>query len=212
MSDHYESTIRTWSKLAEVYHEKFKDVRLYDRSYEAFATHIRSERPSILEIGCGPGTVTRWLKDRLPNSQILATDVAPEMIHEAKKHLDGVKFSILDARNIDSLSQKFDAILVGFCIPYLMKTDLEKFVKNASSLLEAHGVLYLSFIEGNYENSQLQTGSTGDSMKVHYYQESDLLQQFHENGLTPIETINISYPLSNESIQTHIALISQKQA
>lgn len=175
MDNTYQNTIQTWRKLAEVYHKKFKDIRIYDASYAAFASCISSYKPSILEIGCGPGTATSWLRNRLPNAQILATDVAKEMIELAQSHIPGVHFDTLGARNVSSLTETFDAIFSGFCIPYLEKEDLTNFVRAIASKLNKQGIVYMSCIEGDYSNSQLQTGSTGDSMKIHFYQESDLL-------------------------------------
>lgn len=211
MTDHYKNTIQTWKKVAKMYAEKFMDFDIYDESYEAFCSEIGTSDPSILEIGCGPGNVTRWLRKRLPNSTVLATDVATEMIEVAKTYVENVQFEVLDARDIDSLKGKFDAILCGFCVPYLDKADLKLFIKNSATLLNEQGIIYLSFIEGDYSNSQLQTGSTGDSMKVHYYQESDVQNIFEVNSIYPIQSIRVPYPLSDGSEQIHLILLGRKK-
>lgn len=211
MSDPYESTIATWKKLATVYHEKFKDIRIYDQSYEAFCNHFTIENPRILEVGCGPATVTTWLKSRLPKSKILATDVSLEMIEEAKKHLTSVDFEVLDAREINQVDGLFDGVFSGFCIPYLTKVDLDKFIESASRLLNNNGIFYLSCIEDNYSNSTIQTGSTGDSMPVHYYLEADLLELFELNGISHISTSRINYPLPTDANQIHLIVLGRKK-
>lgn len=211
MTDHYKNTIRTWKKVANIYEEKFMDIDLYNESYTAFCSEISKSDASILEIGCGPGNVTRWLRKHLPESTILATDVASEMIEVAKKNVDNVQFEILDARDIDSLKEKFDAVLCGFCVPYLDKSDLKLLIQNSASLLNYGGVIYLSFIEGDYSDSELQTGSTGDSMKVHYYKESEVHGFFETNSIDPIQSIRVPYPLPDGSEQIHLILLGRKK-
>ena len=211
MTDHYKNTIRTWKKVAQLYEEKFMDMKIYDESYAAFSSEIRQSDASILEIGCGPGNVTHWLRKHLPKSTILATDVASEMIEVAKKNVDNVQFEVLDARDINSLKEKFDAIMCGFCVLYLHKADLELLVKNSAILLNEQGVIYLSFIEGDYSDSELQTRSNGDSMKVHYYQESDVNEMFKANSIDPIQSIRVPYPLSDGSEQIHLILLGRKK-
>lgn len=209
MDELYQNTINTWKQLSSVYHEKFKDIRLYDASYEAFASRLQPSS-SLLEIGCGPGTATHWLKNRLPHASILATDVASEMIEEAQKHVSDVHFQVLDAREVHTLNQQFDAIFSGFCIPYLAKNDLDQFVRSISTLLTKNGILYLSCIEKNYDQSFTQTGSTGHKMSVFYYLEQDLLDLFEQHGLKHLETIRIDYPLPTGDSDTHLIVIGSR--
>ncbi|MDG1332949.1 MAG: class I SAM-dependent methyltransferase [Crocinitomicaceae bacterium] len=210
MADQYKNTIETWRKLATAYHEKFKDLTIYNETYEAFVSYLNSESPSLLEIGCGPGTVTKWLKNRLPKASILATDVAPEMIEEAKKHIEGVEFEVADARTIHEFNQKFDAIFAGFIVPYLTKVDLGEFISSASTLLNTKGVFYVSCIEKNYSESFTQTGSTGHKMTVHFYLEKDLLSFFDQHQLEHLQIIRVNYPLPTGDSDTHLIILGQK--
>ena len=211
MTDHYKITIQTWKKVAKMYEEKFMDFDIYNESYEAFCSEISESDPSIIEIGCGPGNVTRWLRKRLPASTILATDVASEMIDVAKKNVDNVQFEVLDARNIDSLKETFDGILCGFCVPYIDKPDLKILIENSSALLKDKGIIYLSFIQGDYSDSELQIRSTDHAMKVHYYQEADINEFFKANSIDLIQSIHLSYLLPDGSEQIHLILLGRKK-
>ena len=212
MTDHYKNTIATWKKVAHLYEEKFMDLDIYNESYTAFSSEISTSDALILEIGCGPGNITRWLGTNLPQATILATDVASEMIEVAKKNVDDVQFEVLDARDIASLNSKFDAIMCGFCVPYLNKIDLNLLIKNSAALLNTEGIVYLSFIEGDYSNSRIQTGSTTDgSMTVHEYQELDVQEMFEANSIDQIKSIRVAYPLSDGSEQIHLILLGRKK-
>jgi len=209
MDELYQNTINTWKQLAHVYHEKFKDVTLYDESYETFAA-LLDPQCSFLEIGCGPGNVTRWFKQRLPQASILATDVASEMIEEAQKHISGVDFEVLDARELNSIAQKFDAILASFIVPYLTKNDLETFISDVADRLNPNGLFYLSCIEKDYSKSFTQDGSTGHKMTVHYYLEDDVLKLFEKHQFEHLKTIRVDYPLPTGESDTHLILFAHK--
>jgi ubiquinone/menaquinone biosynthesis C-methylase UbiE len=210
MDNPYDRTIETWRRLAQAYHEKFSDISIYDTSYEAFASYVDVDNPAILEVGCGPATVTRWLKQRFPSSEILATDVAPEMIEEAKKHVQDVDFEVLDAREIRKINRKFDAVLAGFIIPYLTKEDLNTFVSSVADRLNESGIFYLSCIEKDYSESSTAVSSSGLEMTVHYYLEKDILSLFSKHHMQVLDTIRVDYPNSSGESDTHLILIAKK--
>lgn len=45
------------------------------------------DSPRILEVGCGTGSLTALLTARYPHTKILAVDIAPSMIEQARKRL-----------------------------------------------------------------------------------------------------------------------------
>ena len=84
--DNYQETFETWNKLASLYQDKFMDLELYNESYDAFCNSIAKENANILEIGCGPGNITKYLLLKRPNYQIYGIDVAPNMIELARQN------------------------------------------------------------------------------------------------------------------------------
>lgn len=163
-------TLKTWDMLAETYRDGFMELDLYTDTYDQLCKLLDKPKTVILEIACGPGMITRYLLNKLPDLDILAIDTSPNMIQLAEKVCPQVKFSIMDARDINLLAQKFDAIVCGFCIPYLNREECLELIKDVSLLLENGGVFYLSFIDGSYENSGLETSSDGKhSMHVYNY-------------------------------------------
>jgi len=170
----YQITFNTWNKIAQLYQAKFMDLDLYDDSYDAFCQQLKKSAPSILEIGCGPGNITKYLLSKIPDAKILGIDIAPNMIDLAKANNPKAKFEVMDARALDLLDAKYDAILCGFCLPYLSEGNVTKMIADSGRLLEEKGLLYLSCIEGDYQASGFQVGSSGGRMYVYYYLEQDL--------------------------------------
>lgn len=83
--DPYNVTFTTWNKIAETYEKKFMDLDLYNDSYDLFCANIIKQNPNVLEIGCGPGNITRYLLSKRPDLTIEGLDIAPNMIELAKK-------------------------------------------------------------------------------------------------------------------------------
>lgn len=73
-------TITSWNNVAQAYQNKFMDLDIYDSSYNLLISHLRQDQTKVLELGCGPGNMTRHLASRLPQLNILATDASPKMI------------------------------------------------------------------------------------------------------------------------------------
>jgi len=120
----------------------------------------------LLEIGCGPGNITQYLLEKNSDFDILGIDIAPNMIELAKKNNPTADFAVMDTREINTLNSKYDGIIAGFCLPYLSQTECEDLILNSYELLNDNGVIYLSFVEGNGEESGFKVGKAG---RVYFY-------------------------------------------
>ena len=209
--DHYQLTFQTWNKVASLYQEKFMDLDLYNDTYDRFCGLVEKQNATILEVGCGPGNITRYLLQIRPDFRIEGIDVAPNMIELAKVNNPGVHFRVMDARDIGSLPSKYDAIIAGFCMPYLSKDDSAKFIRDCAGLLEQGGIFYLSTIKGDYANSGLIAASTGDQTYVYYYSEDDLRQELAKNNFEVIAVINKQFPKADGSFSDDMIFLAKKK-
>lgn len=210
--DHYNHTIQTWDKLASLYQEKFMDRDLYDDTFDLFCQLVEKENPTIFEIACGPGNITRYLWNKRPDFNIEAIDVAPSMIELAKQNVPAADFKVMDCRDIGTLNTKYDAIVCGFCMPYLTKEDCITLIKNCAALLTPDGIFYLSTIEDKYEHSKYETSSNGEhTVFVYYHQEDYLRQALEENDIEVVKLERKSYPKPDGTDSTHIIFIARKK-
>lgn len=79
MNNRYKETHNTWNKIAKLYKERLMSIDLYNDTYEQFCSLLPLLNANILEIGCGPGNITRQLLNLNSNLNILATDVSENM-------------------------------------------------------------------------------------------------------------------------------------
>lgn len=99
---------------------KFSDHR--DRPYFDLTGRIFADRPrKVVDLGCGPGNLTRTLADRWPDAQILGLDASPEMIKKAQENYDDVanlSFDIVDA-NAWGPAQDVDVIVSNAMLQWI---------------------------------------------------------------------------------------------
>lgn len=207
--DKYKETFETWNKIANLYQDKFMDLDLYNETYDFFCTILKENQLNIFEIGCGPGNITKYLLSKKTNLKITGIDIAPKMVELAKSNNPSANFKVMDTRNLDKVNEKFDAIMCGFCLPYLSETDSSKLLYDSNKLLTQDGVLYLSFIEGSPTKSGFISGSTGDRTYFYYHTLKEIRNQLFKNHFEILKSFEVKYPKGND-FEIHTILIAKK--
>lgn len=133
----------------------------YQKAYQCdnndpVRTHIFNERKKIvleligrengrlLDIGCGPGVMTKELLKK--NFLIYNTDISPSMIERARRDLNGhrhkdrVFFKVCDIEHLDFENSYFDVVLCVGVIEYLQDyhdaiTIISKILKNGGTAI-----------------------------------------------------------------------------
>jgi 2-polyprenyl-3-methyl-5-hydroxy-6-metoxy-1,4-benzoquinol methylase len=207
--DKYEITVSTFNKLAGKYQEKYMDFDFYFDTYDTFCDLISNDKAAIFEIACGPGNITKYLLSRRPDFKIEGIDLAQNMIELARTNNPSAKFRVLDSRNISSVNRKFDAVMCGFCTPYLSKEDVAKLIIDIRALLKTNGILYLSTMEDDYEKSDFQTSSDGDQVYIHYHQLDFLKLHLDANRFRIVDIKRKAFPVENETPTTDLFVFAQ---
>ncbi|HNF71327.1 MAG TPA: class I SAM-dependent methyltransferase [Chitinophagaceae bacterium] len=208
MNQHNE-TIETWNNIASLYEERFMDLDYYNESYDFVCESLKKPHARVLEIGCGPGNITKYFLTKKPDLDWLGTDVAPNMIALAKKNNPTAQFRILDARAINQLDIQADLIVCGFCVPYLSPTECRQFFEDASKLLTLHGMLYVSFVAGDPQLSEFKT-SSGGRVYFQYHTVHSIVQYLHDSDFTLLKTFHVNYPKSETDYEEHTILVAGK--
>ncbi len=209
--DIYKETAETWNKIASIYEDKFMDLPYYNESYDALCSLIQPKSPKVLEIGCGPGNITKYILNKRPDFEITGIDVAQKMVELAMKNNPEAEFVLMDSRDILRLNKKFDAIICGFCIPYLNEIDCQNLFNDCSKLLNQEGLVYLSFVHGEPNQSGFQTNSAGDRMYFHFHLRENVESWMIASGFETVKSFKVKYPKANDQIDIHDILIIRKE-
>ncbi len=204
------NAVKAFDKYAREYQEKFMDVSIYSEGLNLFCKMIPKQNAPVLELACGPGNISKYILDKRPDLELHGTDLAPNMIELARKNNPRARFSIMDCREIGSLKEKFDAIVCGFCLPYLSLEETSRLISDSAAILNEKGSIYISTIQGDYEHSGLRLSSKGDEIFMYYYDEillRSLLSQhnFVVNHISRVESV-----MGNGERVTDIVIIASR--
>jgi ubiquinone/menaquinone biosynthesis C-methylase UbiE len=186
------------------------DLDLYNNSYNLICKSISTKNAKILEIGCGPGNISKYLLSKRPDFKILGIDFAPNMIALAEKNNPTATFKVLDCRQISTLNTLYDGIVCGFCLPFLSPADCVQLIADFHRLLSNNGLLYLSFVEGDPNKSDFKAGSNGNRVYFHYHKLDTLKTLLTLNSFEQPEVYHIDYQNTESQIEKHTLIISRK--
>lgn len=205
-------SVDTYDKTAEGYQERFMKMELYHDTYDIFCQHVKAKGPRVLEIATGPGNVTSYLLSKRPDFKLTGIDLAPRMVELARKNVANAEFQLMDCRDISQLEGNYDAIMCGFCMPYLSKEECSMLIKDAADLLKKEGVIYFSTMEDEYEKSGFETTSFGGENEVfiYYHQEKYLREQLIANGFDIVDFQRKLCPEPDGSFLTDMIFIAKK--
>lgn len=143
----------------EKYYDKFSehqlsiDINARHRSIaQKTLVHGLKSNAKVLEIGCGIGTVTQLIAEKLTTGKITAIDISPKSIEIAGqrlKHLSNVTFQSADIINAD-INEKYDFILLPDVIEHIPIDQHPKLFKQLSSLLSENGIIFIHIPNPDY--------------------------------------------------------------
>lgn len=202
--------IRVFDQAAAFYQAKYMDVSCYAVSLDLFCSALEQPNAEVLEIACGPGNITKYLLEKRLDLRILGTDASPNMLELAKAANPGATFQLLDARDVGTLSMKYDGLVCGFVLPYLTPQETLKLIHDAAGLLRKGGVFYLSTLEGDPARSgpQLPSSGKGEAVHVQYYRAGFLTDALRAEGFTIWATSHYMYTAANGSPSTDVVIVA----
>lgn len=208
-SDRNANAVHLFNKYATLYQQKYMDVSLYHDTFDIFCENILVTNATVLELACGPGNITSYLLQKRPDFKILATDLSENMIQLAKANNPTAECSIMDCRNILQLGRSVDAVMCGFALPYLAKDEALQLIADSAKIIAKNGVLYISTMEDDYENSGIRKGSQGDEIYMYFHRADYLTDCLLKNGFELISTLRKQYT-QGDTMVIDLILIAKK--
>lgn len=209
--DKYTLNKNTFNNLAIQYQERFMDFEGYLDTFDLFMNAIVHKDARIFEIACGPGNVTKYLHAYSNDYKIYGIDIAPKMIDLARINNPTAKYEVMDCRYLSHVSEKFDAIMCAFGLPYITKEDALQLIEDSSQMLEENGILYISTMEGKYEDSEYVKSAAYDESTFVYYHDATLLKAaMKSNRLEVLHEIRKPYQNGEGKEFVDLFIIAQK--
>lgn len=199
-----------FNKHAIRYQERFMDVSRYAQSLSTFLDYLPNHA-RVLELSCGPGNLTRHLISKRPDLDILATDIAPNMVELAHINNPSATCAVLDCRHLENIASSYHGIVCGFGLPYLSKQEVQQLTLNCALRLEMEGSLYLSFMEELPQcRSGIRTNSAGEQLYIHYHAAGFVERCLSDAGFTCRYTERFDPQPGNPNEDRDLILIARK--
>ena len=208
--DHCAISAGVFHKHADLYREKFMDLTLYNDSYREFCDLLPQGRARVLDAACGPGNVSRYLMAQRPDLDLLGIDLAPRMVELAREAVPSAEFAVHDCRHLGDLKRHFDGIICAFGLPYLSPEEAAAFIRAADGALDPGGVLYLSAMLGNREDSGFQRCSTGDQIYLNFHDEDHIVRLLEGSGFSVLKKSRMASPSAASKVTTDLIVLAKK--
>ncbi len=167
--------IRNFSRYAD-YYDQYADVQKM-AALKLLGQINEKSFNSVLEIGCGSGNYTVFLRDKFSSARLKAIDISDRMIAIARDKLKGrgVDFIVEDAENIE-LSENFGLITSNACFQWF--SDLEKaLIKFKDSLNENGTILFSIFGPQTFcELNASLLSVTGDCVTANHFMAKEIIE------------------------------------
>jgi 2-polyprenyl-3-methyl-5-hydroxy-6-metoxy-1,4-benzoquinol methylase len=206
--DRMTKTIAAYDKNCVAFENKFMEYPPYIQRIREFI-NLLQPRMKVLDLGCGPGNVSRQLMLSGQEFIIQGIDLSEEMIKLARENAPSGEFSCQDIREISFNDHSFDVIILSFCIVHLTDMETILLLQKVSKYMRKEGKLYLSFMEGK-KNGFERTGFSKNEIYFNYHSADSVEKLLKDNGLSIIKVTKQYYPENDGSITTDVFIFAEK--
>jgi SAM-dependent methyltransferase len=149
MSDWRPEIEASYDRVAEEFVAEFLDElgrKPFDRGLlDRFAGRLRGQG-TVCELGCGPGQIARYLKDR--GVEMKGIDLSSEMVKQARRLNPDIPFERGDMLALDLPEASLAGIVCFYAIIHLSRDQVPRALEQMCRALQPEGRLLLSFHGG----------------------------------------------------------------
>jgi len=139
-------TVSGYDRCVDTFVKQHMNLGKYEQFIKKFSDFLK-KGSYILDLGCGPGNIAKFLIAQEKDYKILGVDLSVNMLQVARQYVPTEQFICADIRHLE-LERKFDAVIISFCIIHLDDNETNELFRKTYNLLNDEGYLYISFMHG----------------------------------------------------------------
>jgi len=141
-----ESYNRVAPAYAEALFSELEHKPLDRALLDAFAEAVRGRGSPVVDVGCGPGHVARYLRER--GVSVSGLDLSPAMVEVASRLTPGIPFRQGSMLSLPDADDSWAGCVAFYAIVHLRPEELASFAHEIHRVLRPDGLLLLSFHAG----------------------------------------------------------------
>jgi SAM-dependent methyltransferase len=170
----------------------FGDIRTHPwlkASIDAFADTVGGLGP-VLDVGCGPGTVTGYLAER--GLDVSGVDLSPRMIENARRLYPQCRFDVASSTELDLDEASFGGILGWWSLFNLPRDVLPQVLANFARALKPGGHFITATHVGDEDVARTEAyGGVPVQWTTHRWLPDRLVELIERAGLEPVAELRL---------------------
>ncbi|MCG3041769.1 class I SAM-dependent methyltransferase [Streptomyces sp. S1A] len=158
-------------------------------SIDAFADTVRGLGP-VLDVGCGPGTVTAYLAER--GLDVSGVDLSPRMIENARRLYPHCRFDVASATDLDLGEASLGGVLGWWSLFNLPRDVLPQVLAMFARALKPGGHLITATHVGDEDIARTEAyGGVPVRWTTHQWRPEQLVGLIERAGLLPVAELRL---------------------
>jgi SAM-dependent methyltransferase len=188
----------------EGWHSKWDDMK----TYGPFSRHLRRvikemirplEFSSVLDVGCGQGSLLAELKLEFPHIEPHGVDISRSAIELARQRLPDGQFAVLDISR-ETLNEKSDLVICSEVLEHIRDDDTA--LRNLRKMVGKH--LVISTPQGRMRGFEREVGH------VRNYARGELVDKIEKTGFAVISVVEWGFPFYSPLYRDFLELTRSK--
>lgn len=130
-----------YNKIAFAWHKSHSSDDWWIQGTDQFITYL-TKGASVLDVGCGAGTKTKYLKEKGLN--VTGLDFSEKLIEIAKSEIPDTEFVVKDLHDLDDWNQLFDAVFAQAVLLHIPKKEIKDILVKLKNKIKPKGYFYLA--------------------------------------------------------------------
>jgi ubiquinone/menaquinone biosynthesis C-methylase UbiE len=151
---------------------------------DAFANNLKGKEV-VCELGCGPGQVARYLKDRGVN--MCGIDLSSEMVRVAGRLNPDIPFSQGDMLALDLPDESLAAAVLFYSIIHIKKEDVTPALREINRVISQGGTVFLAFHGGEGELHRDEWYGEAVSIDFRLFEPAEMARYLEAAGFEGIQ-------------------------
>nr|WSX76205.1 class I SAM-dependent methyltransferase [Streptomyces sp. NBC_00899] len=176
-------------------------------SIDAFADTVGGLGP-VLDVGCGPGTVTAYLDER--GLDVSGVDLSPRMIENARRLYPQCRFDVSSATDLDLAPQSLGGVLGWWSLFNLPRDVLPQVLAHFTQALKPGGHFITATHVGDEDALRTEAyGGVSVRWTTHKWRPEQFVDLIERAGLHPVAELRLP---AEEQIGPGVVIMAKRPA